>query len=211
MMFGIENFTAFIVAGILLNITPGADAIYILSRSIAQGKKAGMASVLGVSTGGLVHTLLAALGLSIILAKSAVAFNIVKYVGVAYLVYLGIKMLVDKNNLFENKQTAFDYKSLWKIYRQGVFTNVLNPKVALFFLSFLPQFINPEHVTGPVPFLLLGFTFMTTGTLWCLFLAWSASLITNTLRKNDRISKFLQKASGVVFIGLGLNILLDRK
>lgn len=210
-MFGIENYLAFILAGILLNITPGSDTIYILSRSIAQGKKAGIASVLGVSTGGLVHTILAALGLSIILAKSAIAFSIVKYAGVAYLVYLGIKMIIDKKKLFDNENKSFENSDLWKIYRQGVVTNVLNPKVALFFLSFLPQFINPEYANGPVPFLILGSTFMITGTLWCLILAWAASLITKTLRNNQKVGNFLQKFSGVVFIGLGLNILFDKK
>lgn len=210
-MFGIENYLAFILAGLLLNITPGSDTIYILSRSIAQGKKAGIASVLGVSTGGLVHTILAALGLSIILAKSAIAFSIVKYAGVAYLVYLGIKMIIDKKKLFDNENEGFENSDLWKIYRQGVVTNVLNPKVALFFLSFLPQFINPEYASGPVPFLILGATFMTTGTLWCLFLAWTASLITKTLRNNQKVGNFLQKFSGVVFIGLGLNILFDKR
>ena len=209
-MCGIENYLGFIIAGILLNLTPGADTMYILTRSITQGRKAGIYSVLGITTGGLIHTTLAAFGLSIILAKSAFAFNTIKYIGVAYLVYLGIKMIIDKNNLFDNKTQKIETTDLFKIYRQGLITNVLNPKVALFFLSLLPQFINPHYANGPIPFLILGATFMTTGTIWCLILAYSASLITKTLRNNDRIGKMMQKISGFIFIGLGIKILTDK-
>ncbi len=209
-MYGIENYLGFIIAGILLNLTPGADTMYILTRSITQGRRAGIYSVLGITTGGLIHTTLAAFGLSIILAKSAFAFNMIKYIGVAYLVYLGIKMILEKNNLFDNEAQKVENTDIFKIYRQGLLTNVLNPKVALFFLSFLPQFINPHYANGPIPFLILGVTFMTTGTIWCLILAYSASLITKTLRDNERIGKIMQKISGFIFIGLGIRILTDK-
>ena len=210
-MFGIENYLGFIFAGIILNLTPGADSIYIMTRSIAQGKKAGIYSVLGVSSGGLIHTIFASIGLSIILAKSATAFMIVKYLGVGYLIYLGIKMIVEKSNLFESNSQKFDKLNLWKIYRQGLITNVLNPKVAIFFLAFLPQFIDPNNTNGAVPFLILGLTFMTTGTLWCLFLAYASSLITKTLRNNNRIGKIMQKVSGFIFVGLGLKLFLSKQ
>jgi len=209
-MYGIENYFGFILAGILLNLTPGADTMYILTRSIAQGRRAGIYSVLGISTGILVHTIFASVGLSIILAKSSFAFNMIKYMGVAYLIYLGIKMIIEKNNLFDNTSLKIETTDLFKIYRQGLLTNVLNPKVALFFLSFLPQFINPHYANGPVPFLLLGLTFLTTGTLWCLILAYSASLISQTLRNNDKIGKIMQKVSGFIFIALGIKILTDK-
>ena len=210
-MFGIENYYGFIVAGIILNLTPGADTMYILVRSIAQGRKAGFYSVLGISTGGLIHTILASLGLSILLAKSATAFAVVKYAGVAYLVYLGIKMLIDRNNAFNGDARVVEQIDLKKIYRQGVVTNVLNPKVALFFLAFLPQFINPSYAEGTLPFLLLGLTFLTTGTVWCLFLAYAASLITSTLRSNDRIGTLMQKVSGLIFIGLGIRLFMSKQ
>lgn len=206
-MFGIENYLGFILAGIILNLTPGTDTMYILTRSISQGRKAGIYSALGISTGGLIHTLFASFGLSVILAKSAVAFAIIKYLGVAYLLYLGAKMLLDKSNSFENSMDEGASLDLTKIYKQGVLTNVLNPKVALFFLAFLPQFINPDYATGSLPFLILGITFMATGTLWCLFLAYAASQITKTLRTNDRIGLIMQRVSGLVFIGLGLKLL----
>lgn len=207
-MFGIENYWGFVIAGIILNITPGSDTIYILSRSIAQGKRAGVYSVLGIGTGALFHTCLAAFGLSIILAKSLLAFNIVKYAGVAYLVFIGLNMILSKNQLFDNGTNQLERTDLMKIYRQGMFTNMLNPKVALFYISFLPQFINPEYADGPMPFLILGGTFMTTGTLWCFTLVVASSFITQTLRNNDRISKYLNKFCGIVFIGLGIKILV---
>ena len=210
-MLGIENYLGFIAAGIVLNLTPGADTMYILTRSISQGRKAGIYSVLGITTGGLVHTIFASFGLLIILAKSATAFAIVKYVGVAYLVYLGVKMIVDKKNSFAGNSAKTEQIDLRKIYRQGVFTNVLNPKVALFFLAFLPQFINTDNAAGTLPFLILGVTFMMTGTLWCLFLAYAASLITKTLRENDKIGIILQKVSGFIFIGLGFRLLMQKQ
>jgi len=138
-MFGIEKYIGFIVAAILLNLTPGTDSMYIITRSISQGRKAGFYSVLGVTSGTLVHTLLASLGLSVLLAKSPTAFMLVKYIGASYLCYLGFKMITSKkepliaNSLQEDKNCAsLSLKSLngWQIYKQGVLTNVFNPKVA---------------------------------------------------------------------------------
>ncbi|OIP54240.1 MAG: homoserine lactone transporter [Fibrobacteres bacterium CG2_30_45_31] len=205
-MYGIENYFGFIIAGLFLNIVPGVDTVYILTRSMTQGRRAGFYSVFGIITGALIHTTLAALGLSIILAKSIIAFNIIKTIGIAYLVYLGIKMLIEKNNLFDNNAQQIGKPDLLKIYRQGLLTDLLNPKVALFFLSLLPQFINPHYTNGPIPFLILGLTFTTTGTIWCLFLAHSASYVTKTLRNNEKIGKWMQKISGIVFIGLGISL-----
>jgi RhtB (resistance to homoserine/threonine) family protein len=209
-MYGIENYAAFIIAGLLLNITPGSDTFYILTRSISQGRKAGIYSVLGITTGGLVHTFFAAFGLSVILATSAELFTVVKYIGAAYLIYLGIKMIIDKSDFFRQELTQYKQISMKKIYKQGILTNVLNPKVALFFLSFIPQFIEPGHANGPLPFIILGFTFMTTGTIWCLFLAWGASLMTKTLRNNKKTGRILQKISGFVFILLGLHLVFEK-
>jgi RhtB (resistance to homoserine/threonine) family protein len=209
-MNGIDNYPGFLLAGIILNLTPGADTIFIITRSVSQGRKAGIYSALGIGTGTIVHTAFAAFGLSILLMKSAMLFNIVKYLGVAYLFYLGFKMITDRSKLIENEKSVYEKIDILKIYRQGFFTNLLNPKVAFFFLSFLPQFINPAHASGPVPFLILGGTFITTGTIWCLFLASTASFVTETLRKNDKVGFIMQKLSGIVFIGLGLQLLFKR-
>ncbi len=202
-MLGIENFSLFLLSGIILNITPGADTMYILGRSISQGKRAGIMSVLGISSGALVHTLLASFGLSIILAKSIVAFNIVKYAGAAYLIYLGIKTLLSRNILNLDKAQT---ESMMKIYLQGMLTNLLNPKVALFFIAFLPQFVIPNNYYGPLSFLILGFTFITTGTLWCMLLALCSASVTNKLRGNTKIFGIMNKLAGILFIGLGLKL-----
>jgi threonine/homoserine/homoserine lactone efflux protein len=210
-MFGIENYLVFIVSGIILNITPGNDTIYILSRSIAQGKKAGIISALGIGTGALTHTIMASLGLSVILSKSILLFDVIKYIGVIYLVFIGIKTIVAKSNPFKNQTDIEDLIDYRQIYKQGFFTNLFNPKVALFFLSFLPQFINPNINNTPIPFLILGVTFLTTGTIWCLFLAYASSFLSKTLRENDRISTITHKLSGMIFIGLGLKLAFEKR
>jgi threonine/homoserine/homoserine lactone efflux protein len=126
--------------------------------------------------------------------------------GALYLIFLGVKTLLEKNQPFGSFSSDRREEDLKKIFRQGMITNVLNPKVGLFFLSFLPQFISPGHVNGPVPFLLLGGTFLLTGTLWCLFLAWASALMTRMIRNSKRAGFLLQKLSGLVFIGFGLKI-----
>ena len=209
-MFGIENFTGFLVVGIALNLTPGSDTVYIMTRSVSQGKKAGLVSVLGISTGSLIHTLGAALGLSIILTYSTTLFMAVKYLGAAYIIYLGLKMILGKNGLLACDQQLNNRTNLGRVYRQAVLTNVLNPKVALFFLTFLPQFINPANTYGPLPFLILGGTFIATGAMWCLCLAYSASFTTTALRNNRRMRIMSQRISGAVLIGLGAHLDLKR-
>ncbi len=210
-MFGIENYTGFIIAAIILNLTPGVDTMYILTRSVSQGKRAGLVSVAGIMTGCVVHVLCAAFGLSLILSTSARAFTIIKWAGAFYLIFLGIKILMDKKTAFETADNKFAQGDLLKIYQQGVITNVLNPKVALFFLSFLPQFINPSAAQGPLPFLILGSTFLVTSSIWFMVLTGTAALMTNTLRDNHRIGLVMQKISGMIFIGFGLKLAFDSK
>jgi threonine/homoserine/homoserine lactone efflux protein len=205
-MFGIENYTGFVIAAIILNLTPGVDTLYILTRSVAQGKRAGLVSVAGIMTGCVIHVLCAAFGLSLILSTSATAFTIIKWAGAFYLIFLGLKTLMDKKTGFETADTLFAPRDLTKIYRQGVITNVLNPKVALFFLSFLPQFINPLATQGPLPFLVLGATFLATSSIWFMVLTRTAALATHTLRHNHCIGLILRKISGIIFIGFGLKL-----
>lgn len=209
-MEGIENFTGFLVLAILMNLTPGSDSIYIITRSIAQGKKAGIYSVLGVGSGAVVHIILSAFGLSVLLSKSLLFFTFIKWLGALYLIYLGIRMLFEKSNLLTVDNSNFSKVDLWKIYRQGFYTNILNPKVALFFLSLLPQFILTDYESSPVPFLILGTTFLSTGILWCLFLAFAASFMTKVLRNNNTTGRFMKKISGCVFVGLGIQVLFRK-
>ncbi|WP_093131752.1 LysE family translocator [Salinibacillus kushneri] len=199
------NFGGFLVAAILLNLTPGTDTMYIVSRSISQGKLAGLFSALGITAGVVVHTLLAAFGLSLILVQSAFLFNAIKILGALYLAYLGFQMIIAK-------KTANELKSLpktnnKKIFLQGMITNVTNPKVALFFLAFLPQFIHTDATASPIPFILLGLTFTLTGGTWSLFTAYFSSLMTKKLRENSKIELLLSKMTGVVFIMMGVKLL----
>ena len=204
-MFGIHDFLLFLTAGVLLNLTPGPDTVYILGRSVAQGREAGVASALGISVGSIFHTCAAALGLSAILATSALAFGTIKLLGGAYLIFLGIKMILDRRKEMR-LPSNFRRRTTIAAFRQGILTNILNPKVALFFLAFLPQFIAPSSNSKVFAFLLLGFTFVTTGTVWCLILAWFASVFSERLRKKETVSQWLNRSAGALFVFLGLRL-----
>jgi RhtB (resistance to homoserine/threonine) family protein len=204
-MFGIHDFGLFLAAGILLNLTPGPDTVYILGRSVAQGREAGVASALGICVGSIFHTCAAALGLSAILATSALAFGAIKLFGSAYLIFLGIKMVLDRRKHL-SLPSNFRRRTTTAAFRQGILTNVLNPKVALFFLAFLPQFIDPASNMKVLAFLSLGLTFVTTGTIWCLVLAWFASVFSERLRGNETIEQWLNRAAGALFVFLGLRL-----
>ncbi len=210
-MFGIENYPGFVIAAIVLNLTPGADTFYVLTRCVSLGRRAGLVSVAGIMTGCVVHVLCTAFGLSVILATSATAFHLVKWAGALYLIGLGIKTLADKESRFSGNHGILRGGGLWAIYRQGILTNVLNPKVALFFLSFLPQFIDADAVQGPLPFLILGGTFLVTGSTWFMTLAGTAALMTKALRENPKIGLLLNRISGIIFIGFGLKLAFDSK
>lgn len=198
----IVNYWGFLTACILLNLTPGSDTIYIITRTIAEGKKSGIVSALGIQTGMLFHVLAVSLGLAGVVAHSTTLFAILKYAGAAYLLYLGIKMwreslVIDNPNL--------DELPLGKIYRQGVITNILNPKVVLFFLALLPQFVTSNLENTFLPFL-LGFTLLGTSTVWCIILVIAASPLGCLLRNNQTIGSGLNKICGTIFVGLAMKI-----
>lgn len=205
-MFGIIHYEMFLIASIILNITPGSDTIYVLSRSIAQGRLTGIYSVLGTSAGCIIHTLLAALGLSVILSQSALLFMLVKLAGAAYLGYLGITMLLAKNNFAASPTNTVMSKK--DTFWQGLIIDVLNPKVALFFLSFLPQFIDPQNNYGIIPFLILGISFIITGALWLLFIVYFSAKVTTFLRKKTNL---MNKACGSIYLLLGVKLLASEK
>ena len=205
-MFGIINYGGFILSAVLLNLTPGSDTIYVLTRSVAGGRKTGVISALGISGGILTHTILAALGLSVILQQSPIAFDIVKYAGAAYLVFLGIKTVFSKKALLSTYDDSIDTSSA-AVFGQGMLTNLLNPKLALFFLALLPQFVAPRNTYGALPFLLLGLTFFTTSTIWSVFLAFAASYASRLLEKSPKAQAAAGKISGAIYILLGLNVL----
>jgi threonine/homoserine/homoserine lactone efflux protein len=206
----IHDFWLFALAGFLLNITPGNDMIYVASRSAGQGVRAGIVSSLGIMAGCLVHLTAAALGLSALLARSAVAFDVVKYVGAGYLFYLGVRALVNKKEatFVTAERPAMSYS---RLFWQGVLTNVLNPKVALFFLAFLPQFIDVggRHATEAI--LLLGIWFDASGTLVNIVVAVLFGRIGDWLRGHSRWLKVQEKITGLVLVALGIKVALTTK
>jgi len=209
-MLGIHDYWLFVTTGVLLNLTPGQDTLYILGRSMAQGRQIGVASALGISAGGVVHTLAAALGLSAVLATSASAFLALKIVGAVYLVYLGARMLMTRTAALGSTDIA-GLVNMRTAFRQGMLTNMLNPKVALFFLALMPQFIEPDSPAKVGAFLVLGFTFLTTGTIWCLVLALGASRVRSFLAGRPRALQGLSRASGALFIFLGLRLAASKQ
>lgn len=205
-MLGIQNLSLFLVSCVLLNITPGQDTMYIIGRSVAQGRKAGIFSTFGIMSGVLIHTLLAALGLSVILATSSLAFSIVKYIGAGYLIWIGVGFIRNRGHHQELEPVEREPLRPWKVYGQGVLTNLLNPKVALFFLSFLPQFVDPHAELIFESFIVLGLIFFTTGSAWCMVLVYGSSSLTDKFRNRKTVKGILQKLTGTLFIGLGIKL-----
>jgi threonine/homoserine/homoserine lactone efflux protein len=211
-MLGIHDYWLFIVSGVLLNLTLGQDTMYILGRSLTGGLRCGVASALGIASGSVIHTLAAAAGLSVLLATSPVAFTAVKLCGGAYLVYLGGKLLFTRHpaNAMGDPQADAPRGSAWSAFGQGVLTNVLNPKVALFFLALLPQFISPASPSKTLAFLALGATFITTGTIWCLTLAVGAARLRSFFVRNPNVRTLIDRATGGLFMLLGARLAWSR-
>ena len=210
-MIGIHSYGLFLLTGVLLNLTPGQDTMFIIGRSLTGGLRSGIAAAFGIAVGTVFHTLAAAIGLSAILATSALAFMIVKLTGAAYLIYLGTKLLFAKSTNRELASSATpapaDRRSA---FLQGILTNLLNPKVALFFLAFLPQFIEPASSTKTLAFLALGATFITTGLTWCLVLAMGAARLQMFFRRNPDVRTLIDRLVGGLFVVLGLRLAWTR-
>ncbi|TDT43845.1 threonine/homoserine/homoserine lactone efflux protein [Maribacter spongiicola] len=203
---GIENFITFMITALLFVMTPGLDTIFILNKSIGQGRKSGVYASLGINTGVITHTLLAALGLSVVLASSPYAFLIIKYSGAFYLLFLGITSLRKRGGSFQIQEEINGIQNSKKDFLSGFLTNTLNPKVALFFIAFFPQFITPTQINNPVPYLLLGFTYALIGIAWCILIALFASGFSLKIKNNPNAGIWLNKIGAVVFILMGLKI-----
>jgi threonine/homoserine/homoserine lactone efflux protein len=208
-MLGIHHYWLFIATAIVLILTPGQDTFFILGRSLAGGRSAGIAAALGVSAGTVVHTILAALGLSALLATSPYAFMAVKFAGGAYLLYIGVKALLTRATQLPGAVAASD-GGRWPAFRQGVITNLLNPKVALFFLALMPQFIGARSTTKVGAFLALGLSFVTLGMLWCCVLAIAAARLRGALLRRPSSAAWLNRVAGAMFIGLGIRLATAR-
>lgn len=201
----------FFSAAFAINISPGPDIIYILSKTIAQGRRIGFASSLGVCTGAIVHVLAAALGLSAILASSAIAFSIVKYIGAGYLIFLGIQALRSKGLSFDSPVKNNTEISAWQAFRQGALVDILNPKAAIFFMAFLPQFIRPEAGHNSAQIFFLGLLVILVAIPVEFFIVFTAAKTTDFLRQNPGISVLTDRILGSVLIGLGIRLALTGK
>jgi threonine/homoserine/homoserine lactone efflux protein len=214
----INHLVYFIVAGLLLNLTPGPDVLYIVTHALRSGARAGMVAALGITTGCFVHIFAAAVGVSALMAASATAFTILKWAGAAYLVYVGLRMLLARApaagessamELVAGGQDPAQATALKRIFFQGFWTNVLNPKVALFFLAFVPQFITPDMQNKPLAFLLLGLLFnfngLWVGIGWALAAAWMAKRIGAV----QRGMHWLERVAGAMFVGFGIKLALS--
>lgn len=194
-------------AGLALNLTPGPDLLYITARSLGQGWRAGAASAFGIAAGCLVHTAAAALGISVLLRASPVAYDAIRLAGAAYLMWLGAQALLDaRARPLPNAEPA----PMRRIFWQGFVTNALNPKVALFFLAFLPQFADPARGAFELQVLVLGAIFIFNGLWVCLAVAWAAARAAGWLRRRGDAVAHLQRGSGALLVGLGLHLALRR-
>jgi len=193
----------FAAAGILLLLTPGPAVLYIVARSVEQGRVAGLASVCGIATGTLVHVLAAALGLSALLASSALAFAVVKYAGAGYLIYIGIRRILSRAEA-PAAELELPRRSLGRLYRDGFVVNLLNPKTALFFLAFLPQFVNPARGAVAFQIAFLGLMFALMGMTSDALYAMAAGTAGRWVKRNSHYLRWERYVTGGVFIGLGV-------
>ena len=206
-MLGIHDLWLFVISGLVLNVTPGPDTAYIVGRSAQFGWRGGAAAALGISTGCLVHVFGCAIGLSALLAASATAFTLVKWAGAAYLCWIGIRMLLARTAGPARVSAARDEAmSPSRMFWQGALTNVLNPKVALFFLAFLPQFVDGQAPHKALAFVVLGAIFIFNGTLWCLFVAAFSARTASRFRQSGAAMRWVNRALGSMFVYLALRM-----
>ncbi len=210
-MFGIHDLPLFVISGLLLNIMPGPDSLLIMTRSATQGWRAGVTTAAGIGAGTMVHVLAAAAGLSAILATSATAFMVVKYIGAAYIIYMAIGLLRSKRagaTAAAITVPALPYRT---IFAQGFLTNILNPKVAIFFLAFVPQFIDAGAPSKALAFIVLGCIFNVNGMLWCIALALFTAQASARIKLNPNVSLWLNRLTGGLFIWLGIKLALSKQ
>ena len=203
---GIHEVWLFVLSGLLLNVAPGPDTAYIIGRSVQFGWRGGLAAAVGISCGCLVHVFGAAIGLSALLMASSAAFAVVKLVGAAYLLITGIQMLLSRPRPAADLTVQDDAVPLRRVFWQGALTNVLNPKVALFFLAFLPQFVAVDSPHKTLAFLALGLIFISSGTLWCLGVAAFASKAASRIRHSQGVMVWINRLLGGMFVYLGVRV-----
>ena len=201
------NLATFMAAALALNLTPGADMTYVMSRAIAQGRGAGLASALGIGGGSVLHTLLAAGGVSALLATSETGFLVLKYVGAAYLAYLAWRLLSKGESAADLAQRT--PASLWRIFGEGVLVNLFNPKVALFILAFLPQFVEAERGLVWAQILLLGTLFNISGTTVNALVALATARLAHRLRGSVALRHWMNRICGAVLAALAVRLAIS--
>jgi len=212
-MFGTHDLLLFVLSGLLLNVTPGPDTALVVARSTQMGLRGGVAASFGIAGGIVVHIVAAAIGLSALIATSATAFSIVKYAGAAYLIYIGLRMIFARQAAASDGATSQPKTEirLRKVFWQGFFSNALNPKVAIFFLAFLPQFVANDAPSKALAFLFLGLVFSIGGTLWSLIVAVITASAASALRGTRRFQRLIEGAIGAMFIALGVRLALVQR
>jgi threonine/homoserine/homoserine lactone efflux protein len=207
-MIGIINLPLFIITSIVIILAPGPDFIYVTTRGVSQGKRAGLLSALGISVGLLIHTLLAAFGLSAIIQTSRIAYLSIKYIGAAYLMFLGLKALLSKEELINNKEVDDNKKN---VFHQGVLTNVFNPKAIITFMAFLPQFVN-NTISQPIAqFLFLGIILSLIAVIWFGIVGYFAGMIGTFIKESKSFQRWIKYLSGSVLILLGLRLAIKKE
>jgi threonine/homoserine/homoserine lactone efflux protein len=209
-MHGVNNLPLFLASCVALNVMPGPDTIYVVTRSVAQGRRAGLLSSWGLCTGALVHTFAAALGLSALLAASAEAFTVIKYAGALYLMYLGVRTFLERSGPLDSAARPQSPASGSKIFLQGVVVDLLNPKVALFFLAFLPQFIDQRIPGKFAAFVSLGVILILFSLVWEGMLVFGSAKLAGYLAGNSALAKRMNRLAGTLFFGLGLRLGLEK-
>jgi threonine/homoserine/homoserine lactone efflux protein len=202
------NIYLFVATSLAVIVAPGPDNVYVLTRGVAQGREVALASAWGMCSGLLFHTILAALGLSAILARSAMAFSVVKYAGAVYLIYLGLRALLSKEEFVPSAESV-PTANLRSFFLRGLTMNLLNPKVAVFFLAFLPQFANPASDGAALRLLALGLVFALLSVIVFSAIAVFSGILGDRLNKTSWLANALQWLTGCVLIGLGVRLALS--
>ncbi|HKR33625.1 MAG TPA: LysE family translocator [Steroidobacteraceae bacterium] len=208
-MFDFASLALFMTATLALNLAPGPDMLYVSTRSLTQGRRAGVISALGIGAGTVVHTVAIASGLAALLHALPLAYEIVRFAGAAYLIWLGVQALRGKAGPASSKM--LDRASEWAVFRQGAITNILNPKVALFFLAFLPQFVDPARGSVALQIVVLGCLFNTSGTIVNIAVAYLAASAGRWLGARGHVERIFRWLTASVFIGLGLRLALGER
>lgn len=210
-MFGTHDLWLFIISGLLLNITPGPDTALVVARATQMGLRGGVAAAFGVTGGIMVHITAAAIGLSALIAASATAFSVIKFVGVAYLIYIGLRLMLARHAAAAENVGPQAVVPLRSVFWQGFFSNALNPKVAIFFLAFLPQFVTNDAPSKALAFLFLGVIFSIGATAWSLIVAFVTARAASKFKATQRFQRLIDGAIGAMFVALGVKLALVQR